>query len=88
MLPPHIPHSPQRPENTVGLVIERTRKEGELDHRRGDCESWREVLNDAAVQLEDLGTQLKPIIENFYADESLRTCKHCEAVMQPPQKPK
>ena len=28
LLPPGIPHSPQRPANTVGLVIERRRKEG------------------------------------------------------------
>ena len=88
LLPPHVPHSPQRPENTVGMVIERTRKEGELDHLRWYCESCREVLHDTAFQLEDLGTQLKPIIENFYADESLRTCKHCGAVMQPPAQPK
>ena len=28
LLPPRVPHSPQRPENTVGLVIERYRKPG------------------------------------------------------------
>ena len=84
LLPAHVPHSPQRPENTVGMVIERTRKEGELDHLRWYCESCREVLHDAAFKLEDLGTQLKPVIENFFADESLRTCKHCGTVMQPP----
>jgi hypothetical protein len=42
------------------------------------------MLHDAAFQLEDLATQLKPIIENFFEDESLRTCKSCDAVMQPP----
>ena len=31
LLPGGIPHSPQRPENTVGLVIERKRRENELD---------------------------------------------------------
>jgi len=88
LLPPRIPHSPQRPANTVGMVVERQRTIGELDHLRWYCESCREVLHDTAFQLEDLGTQLKPIIENFYADESLRTCKHCGAVMQPPAQPK
>lgn len=88
LLPARVPHSPQRPENTVGMVIERTRKEGELDHLRWYCESCGEVLHDASFQLEDLGSQLKPIIENFYADESLRTCKHCDAVLQPPPAPK
>ena len=86
LLPPRVPHSPQRPENTVGMVIERVRKAGELDHLRWYCESCGEVLHDSAFQLEDLGTQLKPIIENFYADESLRSCKKCNTVMQVPQR--
>jgi len=85
LLPARVPHSPQRPENTVGLVIERVRKPGELDHLRWYCEGCGEVLHDAAFQLEDLGTQLAPIIENFYADESLRTCRGCGAVMEVPR---
>jgi 3-hydroxyanthranilate 3,4-dioxygenase len=84
LLPAGIPHSPQRPANTVGMVIERVRKPGELDHLRWYCEQCGEVLHDAEFQLVDLGTQLKPVIEQFYADEKLRTCKHCGAVMQPP----
>lgn len=84
LLPAGVPHSPQRPENTVGMVIERVRKPGELDHLRWYCESCGEMLHDAAFQLEDLATQLKPIIENFYEDESLRTCNGCDSVMQPP----
>ena len=86
LLPAGIPHSPQRPENTVGMVVERQRKPGELDHLRWYCEGCGEVLHDESFQLEDLGTQLKPIIENFYATESLRTCKGCNTVMQPPAK--
>ena len=84
LLPPRIPHSPQRPANTVGMVVERQRKPGELDHLRWYCEQCGEVLHDASFQLEDLASQLKPIIESFYADESVRTCKSCHAVMQPP----
>jgi len=86
LLPPRVPHSPQRPENTVGLVIERTRHSGELDHLVWFCESCGHTLHDAAFELEDLGRQLKPIIENFYADEKLRTCRDCGAVMQVPSK--
>ena len=70
------------------MVIERQRKTGELDHLCWYCESCGKVLHDNAFQLEDLGTQLKPIIEEFYATESLRTCTHCNAVMEPPPAPK
>ena len=88
LLPARVPHSPQRPENTVGMVIERVRKTGELDHLRWYCEGCGEVLHDASFQLEDLGSQLKPIIEQFYADEALRTCQGCSAVMEVPAPPK
>jgi 3-hydroxyanthranilate 3,4-dioxygenase len=86
LLPPRVPHSPQRPENTVGLVIERTRRRGELDHLMWFCESCGGTLHDAAFELEDLGRQLKPIIEGFYADEALRTCRSCGTVMPVPSK--
>jgi 3-hydroxyanthranilate 3,4-dioxygenase len=87
LLPPRVPHSPQRPANTVGMVIERRRKTGELDHLRWFCEKCGDVLHDASFQLVDLGKQLKPVIEEFYATPSQRTCKSCGAVMQPPTKP-
>jgi 3-hydroxyanthranilate 3,4-dioxygenase len=84
LLPPNIPHSPQRPANTVGLVIERRRAEGEEDHLRWFCEKCGEMLFDSEFHLVDLGKQLKPIIEQFWSDESLRTCKKCGHVMTPP----
>jgi 3-hydroxyanthranilate 3,4-dioxygenase len=84
LLPPRVPHSPQRGENTVGLVIERVRKQGELDHLRWYCEGCGDVLYDESFQLTDLGMQLKQVIERFYADESLRTCKRCRTVMEIP----
>jgi 3-hydroxyanthranilate 3,4-dioxygenase len=84
LLPPGIPHSPQRPANTVGLVIERRRAEGEHDHLRWFCEKCGTELHDAEFQLQDLGRQLKPIIESFYKAEELRTCKKCGHVMALP----
>ncbi len=84
LLPAGIPHSPQRPANTVGLVVERRRRSGERDHLQWYCEKCDKLLYDASFELVDLGTQLKPVIENFYSDEKLRTCKHCGTVMQVP----
>jgi 3-hydroxyanthranilate 3,4-dioxygenase len=87
LLPAGIPHSPQRPANTVGLVIERQRQDGEQDHLRWFCEKCGEVLHDSSFELEDLGKQLKPIIEDFYSDEKKRTCAKCGAVMAVPARP-
>ncbi len=84
LLPPNVPHSPQRQANTVGMVIERVRRSDERDHLRWYCENCGQILHDVSFHAVDLGTQLKPIIENFYGDETLRTCKGCGTVMEPP----
>ena len=84
LLPAGIPHSPQRPAGTVGMVLERRRRESEDDHLRWYCDNCGEILFDSEFHLVDLGKQLKPIIEEFYAREDLRTCKKCGTVMQVP----
>ncbi len=87
LLPSNVPHSPQRFPDTVGMVIERKRLEGELDHLRWYCESCGEVLYNESFHCTNLGTQLAPVIERFHADEALRTCKSCGAVMAVPGAP-
>lgn len=83
LLPPRIPHSPQRPANTVGLVIERYRKPGEVDKLMWFCENCNNKLHEASFPLKDIGTQIKEAIGEFMASEDLRTCKNCGTVMQP-----
>ena len=85
LLPAGIPHSPQRPAGTVGMVVERMRAEKEIDHLRWFCESCGHLLYDATFHCKDLGTQLKPIIEGFFADTAKRTCAKCGTVLEPPQ---
>jgi 3-hydroxyanthranilate 3,4-dioxygenase len=88
LLPPRVPHSPQRPANTVGLVIERKRTEDELDGFQWYCEQCGNKLYEEFLKVTNLVTQLPPIFERFYSNKDLRTCKKCGAVMEPPQKPK
>lgn len=85
LLPAGVPHSPQRPPNTIGLVIERKRRVGERDHLRWFCEKCGEMLFDASFEMSDLGNQLEPVMRDFWSDASKRTCKSCGAVMEPPQ---
>jgi 3-hydroxyanthranilate 3,4-dioxygenase len=86
LLPPKVPHSPQRPANTVGLVIERKRNAGEKDGFQWYCENCGEKLYDEYFKLENIVTQLPPIMERFFQNEEHRTCKNCGAVMEPPVK--
>jgi 3-hydroxyanthranilate 3,4-dioxygenase len=80
LLPSRVPHSPQRPANTVGLVVEQPKAFTEEHHLRWYCRGCNAVLHDVAFQPVDLGKQLKAIIEEFNGSPELRTCKSCGAV--------
>jgi 3-hydroxyanthranilate 3,4-dioxygenase len=82
MLPARVPHSPQRPEGTIGLVIERTRHEGEIDKLLWFCENCNNPLHEASMVLKDIGTQIKAAIGAFKENQEARTCKQCGTVME------
>ncbi|MEZ5012956.1 MAG: 3-hydroxyanthranilate 3,4-dioxygenase [Chitinophagales bacterium] len=84
LLPPNIPHQPRRGPNTVGLVIERYRDENEEDACMWFCEKCHNKLYEEFFPLKDIVGQLPMIMEKFYANEDLRTCKNCGHVMEPP----
>jgi 3-hydroxyanthranilate 3,4-dioxygenase len=84
LLPPNVPHSPQRPANTVGLVVERARAADANDHLRWYCRNCGALVYDAGFHLVDLGKQLRPIIEKFSSDAGLRTCMGCGTVQDAP----
>lgn len=86
LLPPRTPHSPQRGPNTIGLVIERTRRSGELDGFQWYCEECGEKMHEEYMPLQDIVKELPVVFEKFYSNKELRTCKHCHAVMEPPAK--
>ncbi|XP_034370420.1 3-hydroxyanthranilate 3,4-dioxygenase [Arvicanthis niloticus] len=75
LLPARVPHSPQRFANTMGLVIERRRLETELDGLRYYVGDTEDVLFEKWFHCKDLGTQLAPIIQEFFHSEQYRTGK-------------
>ncbi len=85
LLPPGVPHSPQRPANTVGLVMETKRRSREIDGFMWFCESCGEKLYEEHFELEDIVSQLPPVMNRFFGSEEHRTCKHCGAIMAKPQ---
>ncbi len=84
LLPPRVPHSPQRPAGTVGLVMEVYRGAGEKDGFLWFCENCNNKLHEEYFVLEDIVKQLPPVMNNFYASAEKRTCKKCGTVMEPP----
>ncbi len=84
LLPAKMPHSPQRGPNTVGLVIEKVRKNDEKDSFLWLCENCHNKLYEESVNMTDIVRDLPPLMARFYADEDKRTCKKCGTVMEPP----
>ena len=77
LLPGNVPHSPQRPANTVGLVIERRRLPEELDGFVWYCEKCNTKVYEEFMHLTNIVTQLPPVFERFYANAENSTCKKC-----------
>ena len=82
LLPPKIPHSPQRFENTVGLVIERKRTKDELDGFQWYCDTCHTLLYEKFFSLTDIVKQLPPIFDTFWDNLESRTCSKCGETLE------
>lgn len=77
LLPPLVPHSPQRFANTVGLVVERQRREDELDGFQWYCSECGHMLHERYLHVADIVADLPPVLQEFADSEQLRTCENC-----------
>ncbi len=78
LLPSRVPHSPQRPAGTVGLVVEQPKAFQEAHHLRWYCRNCNAVVYDAEFMPADIGKQIKEIIERFKGNAELRVCPSCK----------
>ena len=83
LLPAKTPHSPVRPENSIGLVIERVRKG--TDYRDGlmwFCDECNHKLYEERFTLNDIVNDFLEVFGRFYNSEENRTCEKCNHVME------
>lgn len=85
LLPPRVPHSPQRYADTVGLVVERKRNPDELDGFMWYCDNCHHKLYEEFLYVDDIVGQLPPIFERFYGSVENRTCGNCGTIMPRPE---
>jgi 3-hydroxyanthranilate 3,4-dioxygenase len=83
LLPGHVPHSPQRFANSVGLVVERKRRADEQDGFLWYCERCHAQIYSEYLHIDNIVTQLPPIFDRFYESIANRTCKQCGTVHSP-----
>ena len=67
LLPPKVPHSPQRFEDSVGLVVERKRLPEEFDGFMWYCDNCDHLLYEEYLYVDDIVSQLPPIFDRFYS---------------------
>lgn len=84
LLPPNVPHSPQRPAGTVGLVLERRRLPHEIDTFLWVCEGCGTELHRATLHLTDIVAQLPPVFAAYWSDPAQTTCRTCGRQHVPP----
>ncbi|MET0289473.1 MAG: 3-hydroxyanthranilate 3,4-dioxygenase [Pseudoxanthomonas sp.] len=77
LLPPRVPHSPQRMPGSVGWVIERRRLPHEQDGLMWFCEQCNHKLYEEYFPLRNIETDFPPVFDRFYASRAHRTCKDC-----------
>ena len=81
LLPPKVPHSPVRFENSIGLVVERKRLDHEKDGLMWFCENCDHKLYEEYFQLTNVEKDFLPVFERFLDSEENRTCEQCGTVM-------
>lgn len=77
LLPARVPHSPQRPAGTLGLVIERKRLPEEKDSLLWICGNCHHKLYQETFHLTNIVTAFKPVFDRFYSDSVNHTCGKC-----------
>ena len=78
LIPPHMPHSPQRPDpESIGMGVERVRPSGVMDAFEWYCEKcffrvWRKE-----VRVDNIVKDLPPVFEEYYETVAPKNCKEC-----------
>jgi 3-hydroxyanthranilate 3,4-dioxygenase len=83
LLPAKVPHSPNRSENSIGLVVERKRVGRDIpDGLLWFCDNCNQKLYEVYFELKDIEEDFLKHFEHFYNSIELRTCKNCGTIME------
>ncbi len=81
--PGKVPHSPERSQGSVGIVVERKRADIEAtDGLQWYCDNCNNLLYEVYFPLHDIEKDFQKHFDHFYNSEELRTCNRCGTVME------
>ena len=82
VLPAKVPHSPQRPANSVGLVIEHVRDTSRhTDGFQWYCDNCNHKLHEDYFKLTNIEKQLPVVFNKFNNNPALHHCKKCGSTL-------
>lgn len=85
LVPAFTPHSPHRPADTWGLVVEIKRTPEQTESLLWYCDRCDALLHEVTMHVADIEKELRAAIEAFDASLDLRTCRRCRYVQ--PERP-
>lgn len=74
LVPANVPHSPLRPVDTWGVVIERPRDDDQFDSLVWFCDVCGLETHRVTFHLRNIETELAAAMGAYNSDETLRTC--------------
>jgi 3-hydroxyanthranilate 3,4-dioxygenase len=83
LCPRNVPHRPQRPKDTTGLIVEFPRPEGSREFLRWYCPDDVHLVHEAEFRLKHIDEDLHRIMDQFWnGPQEIRTCKQDGKVIQ------
>ena len=80
LVPPRLPHSPQRPQpGSIGLVVERSRPAGRMDAFEWYCEGCATRLHRGELHLSNFAADRPALFADYDRRFGGRTCPSCGA---------
>jgi len=84
-MPAATPHSPRFPPDAFALIVERGRRENEIDKFQWFCPQCDSFLHEETFVVDDY--RMDPVskaYKSFFDNEAARTCKSCGHIMAKP----
>jgi 3-hydroxyanthranilate 3,4-dioxygenase len=83
--PAGVPHSPRFAPDAYLLVVERKRRQGEVDRFQWFCQKCDTLLHEVKAVVDDYKKDpVSKAYQEFFDSEEARTCKKCGSVMPKP----
>ena len=83
--PAGTPHSPRFPPDAYALILERKRRDGEIDRFQWYCPGCGMLLDEESFVVADYRDDpVSQAYRRFFENEAFRTCKACGEVMPAP----